>query len=176
MTFWLFSAKCRPLSGQFFCGHYHIAFILELWSHLSVPQTWLAHHHSLVIFHWMLASGWFFSGHYLCNHSSYWFHIGTLNSHKWQSHRITIPSCSSDVSECSPLIGWFISCHYLCNHSSFAVMLEMWTHLSDPQTWLVYCNAQRSLHPKRHIPHSQCIEDTSFSMRPKISFVSSLLS
>ena len=77
----------------------HIASILEVWTHLSHLQTWLVQpscssdflpNASCWLANWVYA-------HFLCNYSSYCFHIGTVNSPYWVSQLIySVWSCSSD--------------------------------------------------------------------------------
>ncbi len=43
--------------------------------------------------------GWYFPHLHLPNHSSYCFHIGTVNSPNWPSDLISVPSCSGDFAQ-----------------------------------------------------------------------------
>ena len=82
------------------------------------------------------------SGHYLDNHLWYSFFVGTVNSPKWPSDLISIPSHSSDFP---PNAGLWLVNRFLAIISPtthhIAFILKLWDHPRDPQTWLAYCHA-----------------------------------
>ncbi len=82
---------------------HHITSILELWTHLSDPQTWLAYRHASVIFAKCrpLISHLVY-GRYLFIHSSYCFHIEIANSPKWPSDLTSILHYFSN--KCQPRV------------------------------------------------------------------------
>ena len=59
------------------------------------------------------------SNHYLYHHSSYCFHVWTVNSPKWPSCLVSEPSRSSDFAKCWPLICRFVFDRYLCHQSLY---------------------------------------------------------
>ena len=91
--------------------------------------------------------GRFFSGHYVCNHSSYCFHIEAVNSPEWPSDLIGIVSCSSEFLPNAGLwlVDSFLAIIYATiRHIDF--ILELWTYLSVSHTWLTYHHAPVIFH------------------------------
>ena len=84
----------------------------------------------------------FVSNHYLCNHTLYCFNIRTVNSPQRSSWLIIMPSCSNNSLPNAVLwlVDSFPTIISATTHH-IASILELWTHLSDTQTFLAYCHA-----------------------------------
>ena len=108
--------------------------------------------------------GRFFSHHYLLNLPLFCFYIGTMNSSKWSPDMTRVLVCSSDIPPNAAhwLVKSFLAIISKTPHQ-IAFILALWTHLRDPQTWLVNSNPQRQTHPQWGTPHSQCIQDILFN-------------
>ena len=95
----LFICPCGSFPTIISTTTHCIASILGLWTNLSDPQTWLAYHHTPMICDQMLVSDWLtHSSHYVHYHSSYCFHIGTVNSSNWRSDLISLLSMLQSFS------------------------------------------------------------------------------
>ncbi len=115
---------------------HQIASILELWTHLSDHQTSLAHFHTPLIFHQMLASD-------VHNHSSYYFHIGTVNSLKWPFRRNYVMHHHTPVifhqMPASDLSVGLLSIPATTHR--IASILELWTHLVSQLISILSCSS-----------------------------------
>ncbi len=109
-----------------------IDFILGIHDLLGEIQSAIAYCRTPAIFHWMLASdlsilSWPLS----LQHSSYCFHIGTVNSPKWPSDLISVPSCSSDFPP-MPASDWSI----LSWPFSLQPLIIFLSHWNCEPTWV----------------------------------------